>query len=166
MKTINTLLLFLVVVLFSCNNIKQDKQIDSRSVDSIISPSTIKSLDNKKVKIIGEICEQYPEIKLTSLVLLSNDINDEVQELYYKKDFNDFYFGEYVEYSVLLRDEEVILKLDYLYSVGQAFSASGQILYNKITHDIIKIEYNYGTGKGATEIYINGKSILEKINSF
>lgn len=84
--------------------------------------------------------------------------------LYYEKDSNGFYLHEYIEYSVLLKDEPAILKLNYSYSIGQAFSASGQILYNKITHDIIKIEYNYGTGKGSTEIYINGKTILEKSN--
>lgn len=62
MKTIKTLLLllFLVINLLSCNNIKQDEKIDSESINSTILPSNgktvltykTKTLDNKKLLII------------------------------------------------------------------------------------------------------------------
>lgn len=173
MKIIKILLfLFLVITISSCNNIVQNKKNDSESITpttissevEIVTAPKKKTLDDEKIKILKKICKEYPEIKMTNLAFSSTIINNEIQVLHYERDSNGFYFEGYIEYSVFIKDEPALLKLDYSYSAGQAFSASGHISYNKITQDIIKIEYNYGTGSGSTDIYINGKSILEKNN--
>ncbi len=77
-----------------------------------------------------------------------------------EQDSDFLYFGEYLDYNVTICNDEFEFVVEYNYSIGQAFSAFGHISLNKITEDIIKVEYNYGTGSGTTEITLNGKNLL------
>lgn len=175
MKTIKKILfLVLAISLCSCHNTKQNQVVTSESVTSKSSfvegdssnaiGGKTKALDKEQLIILQKINEMYPEIMVTDLVLANTDKQSEEETLLFERDSSDFYFGVYVEYLIQLKDQQVVLNLDYNYSAGQAYSAIGHITYNKLTHDIIKTEYNYGTGSGTTEIYINGKSILKKMN--
>ena len=170
------LLVFITLNLYSCGDVsrKQDnasnialkQNLSSKITDIIASEVKTRPLNKEEMRIMKKVCKQYSEIKMTNALLACNDKQSDEHVLYYEKDSSYLYFGEYVEYSVSLKNEPIIFQWDYTYSAGKAFSATGQIVYNKITDDMIRIEYNYGTGVGSLEIDVNEKNIFKKNNEF
>jgi hypothetical protein len=70
---------------------------------------------------------------------------------------NGLYKGLYVSYNYFIYPDDNVITYDY--SVGQMYSASGEI--SIVGGKFIKTQYGHGTGAGAVEIWVDGISIYK-----
>ncbi len=155
-------------LLTACNsNSKGEKNITTEVILKEAAKKKIE-LTKEEVTLLKKVNKLHPEIKISQLATenIVNGVRFLELDFQSNLDSNNLYFGEYIGYKIVIIDEQLEFKIDYSYSAGQAFSAQGHISLNKITNKTIKVEYNYGTSLGTTEITVDGKIIFEQDNSF
>lgn len=165
------ILMIILLLSLSCESKSSPKINNAIDVDITHQnkKSTVKiKLTDAEIVFLKQINELYPEIRFsdTAFEIYENNIHNLQLDFQNYLGSNNLFFDEYIDYRVAITDADPEFKVDYTYSVGQAFSAVGHIYLNKITKEIIRIEYSYGTGSSTTEVSVNGKIIFEKEHSF
>ncbi|GAA3508308.1 hypothetical protein GCM10022393_19090 [Aquimarina addita] len=129
------------------------------------------SLNKSEKEFLDKVKKYYSDIEVPisvsrKFIYENDEYHLEQVAFNYSEDDNGLYFGTYPYYNVEIKKDTQTYELVYSNSAGRALTSFGTITYNSMTEEVIRVDYNFGTGAGTSAIYVNGIQQYEKSEQF